>query len=170
MATSLDDLRVEQLAAHPDLFAQVGLLRWKEWAYGERDPARFIEVTAEEAGDGVHLPMTLVAVDSVNEAVGAVGLGLIDDEVSAVERAGRSPWILGMVVAREARMLGVGRRLLEGLQDAAAGLGHPRTWVATGKEAVRFYQKCGWAPVEHLRLESTGIPTTILVKQTKVRG
>jgi GNAT superfamily N-acetyltransferase len=117
----------------------------------------------------MHLPMTLVAVDSANKAVGAAGLGPIDDEVSTMERAGRSPWIQGMVVAKEARMLGVGRRLLEGLQDAAAGLGHPQTWVATGKEAVRFYQKCGWAPVEHLRLESTGVLTTILVKQTEVR-
>lgn len=168
MATPLDDLRVEQLAAHPDLFAQVGLLRWTEWAYGETDPTRFIEVTAQEAGDGMHLPMTFVAIDFASNAIGAVGLGPIDDEVSTTERAGRSPWILGMVVAKEARMLGVGRRLLEGLEDAAAGLGYPQIWVATGKEAVGFYQKCGWAPVEHLRLESTGIPTTILVKQTEV--
>ena len=82
------------------------------------------------------------------------------------ERAGRTPWILGMVVAREARELGVGRLLLAGLQDVAAELGHSHTWVATGKEAVGFYQRCGWEPVQHLRLESTGISTTILCKST----
>ena len=113
--------------------------------------------------------MTLVAIDVAGGAVGAVGLGPVDDELRVAERAGRTPWILGMVVAAESRKLGVGRQLLENLQDLAASLGHPRTWVATGREAVGFYQRCGWAAVEHLRLESTGIPTTILTKPTKGR-
>src|SRR6266540_5931190 len=155
MAVTLDDLHVDQLAAHPELFEQVGILRWREWAYGEKDPARFIDVTAEEAGDGVNLPMTLVAIDAAQDAVGVVGLGPIDGEVSKAERAERTPWILGMVVAKDARRLGVGRRLLDELQQAAAALGHRQTWVATGNEAVGFYQRCGWKSVEHLRLEST---------------
>jgi GNAT superfamily N-acetyltransferase len=165
---SLEGLHVDQLAAHPGLFEQVGILRWKEWAYGEQDPARFIGVTAGEAGDGLRLPMTLVAIDAAHNALGAVGLGPVDNEVSAAERAGRTPWILGMVVAREARLLGIGRRLLEELQDAVGPLGHRQSWVATGKEAAGFYQKCGWEPVEQLRLESTGILTTILVKPATV--
>lgn len=161
-----NEVHVDQLAAHTELTEQVGLLRWTEWAYGEKDPTRFIDVTRDEAGDGVRLPMTLVAIDPAQKAVGVVGLGAVDDEVSDAERAGRTPWILGMVVAKEARMLGVGRLLLLGLQEAAARLGHAQTWVATGEEAVGFYRRCGWQPVEHLRLASTGIPTAILVKAT----
>src|SRR5215475_2589266 len=111
--------------------------------------------------------MTLVAINVAGGAVGAVGLDRVDDELSVAERAGRAPWIVGMVVAAESRKRGVGRQLLESLQDVAASLGHPRTWVATGDEAVGFYQRCGWAAVEHLRLESTGIPTTILMRPTK---
>lgn len=159
-------IRVEPLADHPGLFEQVGLLRWKQWAYGAQDPAPFIEVTAREAGRRGRLPVTLVAIDVARGAVGAAGLGPVDDELSVAERAGRTPWILGMVVAAESRKLGIGRQLLENLQDLAASVGHPRTWVATGREAVGFYQRCGWAAVEHLRLESTGIPTTILTKPT----
>jgi GNAT superfamily N-acetyltransferase len=161
------DTRVESLADHPELFEQVGLLRWKEWAYRAQDTTPFIEVTAREAGRRGQLPMTLVAIAAAGGgAVGAVGLGPVDDELSVAERAGRTPWILGMVVAAESRKRGVGRQLLENLQDLAASLGHPRTWVATGHEAVGFYQRCGWAAVEHLRLESRGIPTTILAKPT----
>jgi GNAT superfamily N-acetyltransferase len=166
MATPCD-VRVESLADHPEFFGQVGVLRWKEWAYGAQDAAPFIEVTVREAGRRGQLPVTLVAIDVAGGgAVGAVGLGLVDDELSVAERAGRAPWILGMVVAAESRKLGVGRQLLENLQDLAASLGHPRTWVATGREAVGFYQRCGWVAVGHLRLESTGIPTTILAKPT----
>jgi GNAT superfamily N-acetyltransferase len=161
------DLRVESLADHPELLEQVGLLRWKEWAYGAPDPAPFIEVTAKEAGPDGQLPMTLVAIDVAGSAAGAVGLDRVDDELSAAERAGRTPWIVGMVVRAESRRRGVGRHLLESLQDAAASRGHPRTWVATGDEAVEFYQRCGWKAVEHLRLGSTGIPTTILMRPVK---
>ena len=159
-------IRVESLADHPEFFEQVGVLRWKEWAYGAPDAAPFIEVTVREAGRTGQLPVTLVAFDVAGGggAVGAVGLGPVDDGLSVAECAGRTPWILGMVVAAESRKLGVGRQLLEHLHDLAASLGHPRTWVATGHEAVGFYQRCGWAAVEHLRLESTGIPTTILTK------
>ena len=166
MATPCD-LRVESLADHTELLEQAGLLRWKEWAYGAQDPAPFIEVTAKEAGRSGQLPMTLVAIDVAGGVVGVVGLGPVDDDLSATERNGRMPWILGMVVRTQSRKLGLGRQLLESLQGVAASLGHPRTWVATGDEAVGFYQRCGWAAVEHLRLESTGIPTTILMRPTK---
>lgn len=161
------NLRVESLADHSELLEQVGLLRWKEWAYGAQDPAPFIEVTAKEAGRSGQLPMTLVAIDAAGGVVGAAGLDRIDDELSAAERADRTPWIVGIVVRAENRRQGVGRQLLESLQDAAASLRHPRAWVATGDEAVGFYQRCGWAAVEHLRLESTGIPTTILMRPAK---
>lgn len=159
-------IRVESLADHLEFLEQVGVLRWKEWAYGAQDATAFMEVTAREAGRRGQLPMTLVAIEVAGGAVGAVGLGPVDDELSVAERAGRRPWILGMVVAAESRKLGIGRQLLENLQDLAASLGHPRTWVATGDEAVGFYLGCGWAAVECLRLESTGIPTAILTKPT----
>jgi GNAT superfamily N-acetyltransferase len=110
------DIRVESLADHPGLFEQVGLLRWKEWAYGAPDPAPFIEITAREAGRSGQLPMTLVAIDVAGSAVGAVGLDRVDDELSAAERAGRTPWIVGMVVRAENRKQGVGRQLLESLR------------------------------------------------------
>jgi GNAT superfamily N-acetyltransferase len=164
------DLRVESLADHPELLEQAGVLRWKEWAYGAQDPTPFIEVTAREAGRAGQLPMTLIAIDAGGDAAGVVGLGPIDDEVSATERGGRTPWILGMVIRADSRKMGIGRQLLENLQHLAASLGRPRTWVATGDEAVGFYQRCGWVAVEHLRLESTGIQTTILMKPTRANS
>jgi GNAT superfamily N-acetyltransferase len=170
MATPTGEVRIESLADRAELLDQVGLLRWKEWAYGDPDPTSWIELTAKESGPRGQLPTTLVAIDGAGDAVGAVGLATADDEVSGAERAGRSPWIVGTVVRPDCRKLGIGRQLLGSLQDVAASLGHPRTWVATGQEAVGFYQRCGWSAVEQLRLESTGIETTILTKPTPPPG
>jgi hypothetical protein len=86
------DLRVESLADHPQLIEQAGLLRWQEWAYGADDPTPFIEVTAREAGQSGQLPITIVAIDAAGEAAGVVRLGPVDDELSAAERGGRTPW------------------------------------------------------------------------------
>ncbi len=159
-------IRVESLADHPELIEQVGVLRWQEWAYGKKDPSPFIETTAAEAGHD-HLPMTLVAINDMGEAVGAVGLGEIDDELNATERNGRTPWILGMVVRRQDRNQQIGRQLLTGVQGLADQLGNGQTWVATGKEAVGFYRRCGWQDVDTLHLVSTGISTTVLRKATR---
>jgi GNAT superfamily N-acetyltransferase len=161
----ISDLRIGLLADHPDLVEPVGLLRWAEWSYGSPDAGPFVAATAAEAGVD-QLPITLVAINAAGDAVGAVGLGPIDDELDDAERDGRSPWILGMVVRSEDRRRRVGRRLLESLQQLAGGLGHDRTWVATGDDAVDFYRRCGWRPVDRLRLASTGITTTILQKRT----
>lgn len=166
MPSTPGDFRVEPLAAHPDLMEQAGLLRWREWAYGNPDPGCFIEVTVREAGPGGRLPVALVAIDAANNAAGVVSLGLSDDEVGQSERRGRAPWILGMVVREDVRGLGVGRHLLESLQGVAASFGYPETWVATGEEAEGFYRRCGWSAVEHLCLQSTGVPTAILTKRT----
>jgi GNAT superfamily N-acetyltransferase len=55
------------------------------------------------------------------------GLARADDAFSAAERAGRMPWIVGMVVRAENRKRGEGRQLLESLQEVAASLGYPPT-------------------------------------------
>ncbi len=164
METEPGDIRVESLGDHAELVEQAGLLRWREWGYADLDPTSWIEVTAKEAGPTGQLPITLVAIDAAGDAVGVVGLGPTDSEVSEAERGDRVPWILGMVVRVDSRKLGIGRQLLGDLQDVASSLGHPQTWVATGQEAVGFYQRCGWSAVEHIHLESTGNYTTILTK------
>lgn len=169
MAALPEDVRIENLADHRGLVEAAGLLRWREWANGDPDPREWVEVTAREAEDGVSGPITFVAIDRVGQAVGVVGLGPVDGELSAEERAGRTPWILGLVVAREARGLGIGRLLLAHLRGVAADLGHPATWVATGEQAVGFYRRCGWSPIEQLRLTCTGLPTTILTRSTPER-
>lgn len=107
----------------------------------------------------------LVATNESGEAVGAVALGEADDELNTVEREGRSPWLLGLVVRQQDRHRGYGRLLVTGVEDLAARRGRQHVWVATGGEAVKFYRRCGWLDAQQLRLSSTGIATTVLRRE-----
>jgi GNAT superfamily N-acetyltransferase len=130
------------LAEHPELIAEVGVLRWREWG-GAPTPGDWIEVTAREAGSE-RLPVTLVAMDLDGHALGAVALGEADDALDEAERRERGPWLLGMIVRGPERLCGVGRLMVSAVEDLARSRGHDRVWVATGDHAVEFYRHCGW--------------------------
>lgn len=151
------------LADHLELVAEVGVLRWREWG-GSPTPGPWIETTAREAGSE-HLPITLVAMDLDGLALGAVALGEYDDALDEPVRAGRAPWLLGMVVRRTERKCGVGRLMVTAVEDLARSRGHERVWVSTSPEAVEFYRHCGWEEQERLVLAPGETPTAILAKE-----
>ena len=142
---------VHLLADHPHLINPVALLRWREWGRAENLTC-WIRITVRETGRE-ELPVTWVDIDEHGSALGAVGLGDHEDV-----RPDLSPWVWGLVVRADARRQGVGRRLLDRLSSFAQAKGYPEVWVATGRPAVGFYQRCGFRPVEQ------GAETTVLVK------
>lgn len=156
--TNSDVVTMRLLADLPRLVTAVGEIRWREWgrAPEPEDLSWWVEVTGREAGRE-ELPVTFVAVDTLGEAVGAVGLG----EFDIAERRDRSPWVLGMVVRLGLRGRGVGRKLLLSLESFAAGQGWTEVWVATGGPAVEFYQRCGWQVTERLPLASGEVATVL---------
>jgi hypothetical protein len=104
---------IELLADHLHLVSVVGEMRWREWGHA-LEPERldwWVDVTAREAGRG-NLPVTWVAIDHLGQAVGAVGLGAFDIE----ERRDRSPWVLGMIVGKPNRGMGIGSQLVAALE------------------------------------------------------
>jgi len=148
------------LADHPQLISTVGEIRWKEWGHPP-EPENldwWVDVTGREAGRD-QLPVTWVAIDPLGDVVGAVGLGKFDIE----ERRDRSPWVLGMIVAVEYRGLGIGSKLIDALESWAHQHGYPQVWVATGDQAVAFYQKCGWESTESFNRPS-GERVSVLTK------
>jgi GNAT superfamily N-acetyltransferase len=150
-------------AEHPELVAEVGVLRWHEWG-GEPTPGPWIEITAREAGSE-HLPVTLVAMGIDGHAIGAVALGDRDDALEETERQERAPWLLGMIVRGPERLCGVGRLMVSAIEDLARNRGHDRVWVATGDDAVEFYRHCGWTDEERLVLAKEKLATTIMSKE-----
>lgn len=155
---------VEFLADRPDLVEAVTDLRWREWGH-ELEPTDrnwWRDATIREAGRE-RLPLTWVASDT-SGALGAVGLGQFDIE----ERHDRSPWLLGMIVRPDPRDGGLGRLLLDRVEEWAGGHGCDEIWAANEGPAVEFYRRCGW--VVHELVDRGARPTvTVLSKRLKHR-
>jgi len=117
----------------------VAAMRWQEWgrAPEPEDPAWWLETTIREAGRET-LPVTFVA-RAADEVLGAVGLDTYDLD----ERRDTSPWVTGMIVRRDRRGKGVGRTLMQYLEQWAAEHQIAEGWVGTDL-ALGFYQRCGW--------------------------
>jgi len=152
------------LADHPGLVREIGVLRWREWGYDEPSPEAWIEITRRETGRD-DLPVTLVAIDGEGRALGAVALGDADDALTEAERAGRTPWLLGMVVRDQARLRGIGRLLVAALENLALRRGSDQVWVVTGDRAVDFYRACDWVAAEDLVTAKEGLASTVLVRR-----
>lgn len=141
-----EPVQIRLLADEPGLIPDIGHMRWAEWGHWPEsaDLTEWVDITRQESGQR-DLPVTFVATDESGAATGAVALG----EFEAPERMDRSPWIMGMIVRPDLRGQGIGRKLLRHLMTwAAAQHGYQQFWVATGDEAVDFYQACGWTLVD----------------------
>jgi GNAT superfamily N-acetyltransferase len=135
-------------------------MRWREWGHPPEpeDPDWWLETTIREAGRS-ELPVTFVAHDPAGEVLGAVGL----DEYDLDERRDTTPWVTGMIVRSDRRRCGVGRALMQHLEQWAAGQGIAEAWVGTDL-ALDFYLRCGWVEQDTL-VTGDGVPVAILHKR-----
>ena len=160
-ATSYNQaVSIKVLADQPHLVPPVGEIRWKEWGHPPEpeDLDWWIDITRREAGRDT-LPITWVAISSLGQALGAVGLATFD----LIERQDLSPSVVGMIVAPACRNSGIGGQLLTALGTWAQNCGYAHIWVATGGRAVAFYKKYGYRFAEYVERPS-GEVLTILKK------
>jgi len=153
-------LTVTLLADSPAAVEAVAEMRWREWGHvpDNDDPDWWLETTVREAGRD-ELPVTFVAQDAAGDVIGAVGLDTYDLD----ERHDTSPWATGMIVRRDRRLEGVGRALIQALEEWAAEHGIAEAWVGTDL-ALDFYQRCGWT-LQETFTTSTGQHMDVLHKR-----
>jgi GNAT superfamily N-acetyltransferase len=138
----------------------VAEMRWQEWGRPPEpeDPAWWLETTIREAGREKP-PVTFVARDVADDVLGAVGLDTYDLD----ERHDTSPWVTGMIVRRDRRGEGVGRTMMQHLEQWAAEHRIAEAWVGTDL-ALGFYQRCGWT-LQETFTRSTGQHMDVLHKR-----
>jgi len=137
-------------------------MRWLEWGHPPEpeDPAWWLATTVREAGRE-NLPVTFVAHDAAGEVMGAVGLDTYDLD----ERQETSPWVTGLIVRRDRRGKGVGRRLMQHLEQWAAEHQVAVAWVGTDL-AADFYRHCGWT-LQETFTRSDGLEMSVLNKHLR---
>jgi GNAT superfamily N-acetyltransferase len=153
---------VSLLADSPASMQAVADMRWLEWGHPpeSEDPAWWLATTVREAGRE-ELPVTFVAHDAAGEVLGAAGLDMYDLE----ERQDTSPWVTGVIVRRDSRGRGVGRRLMQHLERWAAEHDVTVAWVGTDL-AADFYVQCGWT-LQETFTTSDGLQITVLNKDLR---
>ena len=158
MTAESGPVTIHLLADNERLIVAIGEMRWREWGRPPEpvDLAWWIAATADEAGRD-HLPVTWVAIDEHEQALGAVALG----EFELAERRDRSPWVMGTIVRPDRRGIGIGTLLIARLEAWAATRGYARAWVATGR-ASGFYQACGWGLCETAHFPSAGTMSVLM--------
>lgn len=134
----MDGLSVEFLADHPALSPVIGGWHWDEW--GAEDPGgsaeEWAQALAADAGRGQVPSVWIALLDG--SAVGSVTLVASDMDT----REELTPWLGGLFVIPAFRRRGIGRRLIETCELAAAALGYPTLYLHT--VVPDYYARLGW--------------------------
>jgi GNAT superfamily N-acetyltransferase len=73
-----------------------------------------------------------------------------------------SPWLAGLYVTVEHRRQGVGRVLVEAIEDQARRRGRRRLYLYT-RRAINYYEGLGWRTVDQINWK--GFPTALMVRE-----
>lgn len=139
-------LRVEYLADHPEAIRPLTVAFAREWPeyYGDFDP-KALRADFESRLNRDALPIALVVMEK-NEVVGTATLG-----GPSIEGFGElQPWINGLWVDRRCRRRGIGRALMDAIEEQAKKLGHETIYAGTDR-AVAAFDAWGWEKLDEVK-------------------
>ena len=132
-------------------YAEWGALYGPEWSLSAaRD-----ELRAHSAGD--RFPLTLVA-ERDGELLGSVSL--VEHDAMELEHFG-SPWLASLYVRAEMRGCGVGRRLIEAVQQCAAAQRVARLRLFTPAHS-EYYRRGGWRKLRRAQVNGQSVDVMII--------
>lgn len=132
-------MRIEHIAAHPNLVETVARWQWGEW--GHLNPADSLAARIASLRDQTNpdrIPTTYIALNG-DEPLGSASL--VDYDMETHREL--SPWLASVYVTPTARGRGVASALVRRVVRQAAVLGNPRLYLYT-ENARGLYEKLGW--------------------------
>lgn len=142
----------------PEWLAALVAQQWQVWGYARpEDLADFFR-----AGLTGAFPQTWLAVAGP-QLLGSVSLSL--HEMGDAQPAARAVWLGFLLVQEDARGQGLGRRLMQVAEQAAAAQGIGTLYLYTADQAER-YGRWGWQALETVQFQ--GEPVVVMVKTQPV--
>ena len=148
---------IEYLADRGDLIPELAELHLAEWGYLRPGQTLDDRLAALNAclGKG-SIPSAVVAAEG-DELMGSALL--VEHDMS--RRKDLSPWLAGVFVKSHFRRSGVAAALIRRIESEATGMGVPRLYLYTDKEAA-YYAKRGWGQLESC--DYRGVAVTVMSK------
>jgi GNAT superfamily N-acetyltransferase len=139
-------LRIESIAARPDLIATVARWQFDEWGHlepGDSLAARLADLGSQAAHAG-RIPHTFVALEGA-DPLGSASVVQQDGEIVRASPRQRhlTPWLASVYVRPAARGRGVATALVRHVMAHAASLGVARLYLFTDG-AQGLYERIGW--------------------------
>lgn len=136
-------IRIEPLAAHPELASELGALHFAEW--GALEPDESVEERAAWLracpGRG-HFPTGFVAVEGTTLCGSAL---LVADDLSL--RPDLTPWLAGVYVKPAYRRAGLATKLVQAIVDEATAQSRLTLYLYT-ESSEALYARLGFRPIE----------------------
>ena len=140
--------QIVRLFDRPDAVDIVARWHFGEWGPGaERGGLEAVRRRLASWATQEGIPCAYVAVVD-DEVCGSAAL--VDHDMSDPPKGVESlrPWLSGVYVKAERRKTGVGRALVEAVEEAADVLGHPKLYLYTAPAtAEKFYAPMGWGEI-----------------------
>lgn len=145
-------MRIEFLKHFSEFIPLIAKWFYQEW--GHYHPELSLQDIEERLYQRINtnkIPLALVAVEN-EEVVGTVSLKKYDMDT----RKQYSPWLSSMYVREDKRKQGIGKQLVQALENKAKELGVKILYLYT-PDAEDFYHKYGWQTFEHVKYRSAQV-------------
>lgn len=135
----MEAVAIKHLSSAPEHFETVATWIYEQWWKNPGSTIDVVKKPLREHLQSVSYPATLVAL--INDAPAGSVL-LIEDDGMATHPELR-PWLAALYVSPAHRGQGVGKRLVQALEQHAQCIGFQELYLVT-KDKVSFYHGLGW--------------------------
>ena len=137
-----EHLEIKYLSENPQFVKTVSDWIYNEFIKDVRDDLPLTELTARISGCGKDaLPIRLIALLG-GQCVGTVSI--VENDLKCRDY---TPWLAALIVDKDYRGHGIGKRLISHVQTLARQMGYKELYLRT-EHASGYYKKLGWQFVE----------------------
>ena len=156
-------MTIDFIKYHPDYCTEIADYMYKEWGHLRDNSSvdRYISAINNRLNTD-RLPLTIIAIDNHK----LIGFASIVDFDMDINRE-LTPWVSGVYVISEYRGFGIGKQLVNRLEQISNDLGFLRLHLFTF-DKERFYLKQNWIKIKDERYLNNEV--SVMTKDLKTKS